>query len=239
MNEVEIKLWRRVDRYVSFLNFIPFLKFVGVCNNLSFGIVDEKSDIDLFIIAKKGRLFFVRTLVTFVFHLLGVRRHGDKISSRFCLSFFVDDSRLSFADLALSDDVYLAFWVKKIMPVFNDGVFKDFVAANTWIRSYFSTPIVMESCGNLRNKSVLRNILTFVFDGKFGDFIENLLSKWQLKRAALKMSNLEDQSGLIVSRNILKFHNVDRRRIYRRAWFDRFEDKNITTEKFLEIARFR
>src|SRR3989338_10492249 len=122
MSELENNLWLKVGRYVPFLRIVPFLKLVAVCNNLAFGKVKEKSDIDLFIIAKSGRLFTVRILVTGILHCLGVRRHGKKIAGRFCLSFFVDDKNLNLEPIAIDKDVYLAYWIKNIRPVLDDGI---------------------------------------------------------------------------------------------------------------------
>jgi len=239
MSEVEMKLWARVERYIPLLNFVPFLRFVGVCNSLSFGITDANSDIDLFIVAKKGRLFFVRTVVTLFFQLLGVRRHGNKVAGRFCLCFFIDDTHLSMKTISFEGDIYLAFWVRKMIPIFDDGVFKSFFASNTWIRSYFDDLIVSSSSRNFRKTSFVRHFVTIIFNGNFGNWLEKILMNWQLRRSKKKMLSVGDSSGLIVEKNILKFHNIDRRRVYHRAWFDRFDDQIITSEKFLEIARFR
>ncbi|MBI4231920.1 hypothetical protein HY605_01695, partial [Candidatus Peregrinibacteria bacterium] len=123
---LEKKLWQRVNRYVKFLEWIPFLRMLAVCNNLAFDRVTAGSDIDLFIVAKKGRLFIVRTLVTGVLHVLGVRRHGDKVAGRFCLSFFVDDCALDLKKLAIERDIYLAFWIFSMKPVIDDGVSEKF-----------------------------------------------------------------------------------------------------------------
>ncbi len=232
MTEVERKLWNKADRYGKLLRFVPFLRFAGVCNSLSFGLVDEKSDIDIFIIAKKGRLFFVRTIVTLLFHVLGVRRHGKKIAGRFCLSFFIDDSELCLSSLAIERDIYLAFWVRKMAPLVNDGVFTDFVASNSRLLAYFDAPILMS---DRDFKSSYTGIFSSIFAGGFGNFLEVILMKWQIKRAALKMNLLDDRSGLIVSEHILKFHNIDRRRSYSLKWFDKYGSSKITDEKFSSI----
>src|SRR3989338_8633583 len=144
MDDIERKLWNRVDRFVWWLRFVPFLRMVAVCNNLSFskgtseklpsaastaslpcrrigntavastpcflaygsfsGVpkVDDDSDIDLFIVARAGRLFIVRSFSILILHVLGVRLHGKKIKGRFCLSFFIDDTALDLSKIAIS-----------------------------------------------------------------------------------------------------------------------------------------
>lgn len=245
MEKVEKVLWKKVFRYAKFLRFVPFLRMAAVCNNLSFGMVDEKSDIDLFIVTKKGRLFLARTIVTFIFSVLGVRRHGNKAAGRFCLSFFVDDEFLDFSKIALENDIYLAFWIKNLIPVLDDGVSKEFFMKNKWIRNYFENDFVIENLQEklmneygkvvIKPEGFLKNFLTWIFDGSFGNSVENKLKNWQMKRAKEKANAVADNSGLMIGEHILKFHNIDWRREYRGLWMKNFGQDKISREKFGKI----
>lgn len=237
MEKVEKNLWKKVFKYVRFLKFVPFLRMAAVCNNLSFGMVDEKSDIDLFIVAKKGRLFLVRIIVTFIFSVLGVRRHRNKVAGRFCLSFFVDDEFLDFSKIALENDIYLAFWIKNLVPVVDDGVSKEFFMKNKWIGNYFENDFIIKGKVIIKPERFLRNFLTWIFDGSFGNFVEKKLKNWQMKRAKEKVSTVADNSGLMIGEHILKFHNIDRRRKYRRLWVKNFGQDKISRKKIEKILR--
>lgn len=239
MSDTEEILWKRVDKYLPFLQMVPFLKMLSVCNNLAFSTVNEKSDIDVFIVAKRGRLFVVRSIVTFLLHVLGVRRHDDKVAGRFCLSFFVDEEAMDLSSIALEDDVYLAYWLRSMLPIIeNERVFADrFLSANLWARNYFEES---EKFALRRDKisrrnfvySFLRRLSEFLLSGRFGNFIERKLEKWQLKRAREKAANASSEASLIMSEHILKFHNVDRRRKYRRVWFDTYGKEKLSDQKF-------
>lgn len=238
MQETEKILWRKVEKYISFLRFVPFLRLVAVCNNLSFGRVSEKSDIDLFIVARAGRLFFVRFLVTFLLHALGVRRHGDKIEKRFCLSFFVDDSYLDLSKIAIYKDIYLAFWVKSLVPILDDGVGELILTKNYWAKEYFESgaDFCLDASRRITNKSFLKNLFSKMLDGRLGDVIEGRLKKWQLSRAKLKMKTAGDAACLIVDEHILKFHNNDRRAAYRDLWVSRYgEDAKLNRDAFIAL----
>ncbi len=52
---------------------------VAVVNSLAMHASDTDSDIDLFIVSDPNRMWLVRILSTFIFHILGVRRYGSKI----------------------------------------------------------------------------------------------------------------------------------------------------------------
>lgn len=240
-SEIEKIFWEKTNKYISVLQIVPFLKMVSVCNNLAFGNVDEESDIDLFIVAKKGRLFLVRIFVTFILHFLGVRRHGNKVSSRFCLSFFVDEEGLNFSMIALKNDVYLAYWICSMVPLINDGIVDKFLNENVWAKNYFENvdDFRIKTDRVLKNKwikNVLRKFLEFVFNGRFGDFVENRLKKWQLRRANKKAKMVGPGASIVVSDHILKFHNVDKRSSYREKWINKYGvSAKLTKERFLSL----
>jgi predicted nucleotidyltransferase len=61
---------------MNLFQFFPQIQMVALCNSRAMGEADENSDIDLFIITKKGNLWTARFLVTFVTSFLGVRRRN-------------------------------------------------------------------------------------------------------------------------------------------------------------------
>lgn len=239
--EIEKKLWKKTLRYARILQIVPFVEMVCVCNNLSFNKVDEKSDVDLFIIAKSGRLFVARSFVTFLLHLLGVRRHSNKISGRFCLSFFVDEEAMDLSKIAIENDIYLAYWIKSLIPLIDDRNFTDkFLMQNAWAKEYFgNSNDFYIRCDNVLGKGVIskffNKLFSKIFSGNFGDFIENRLKKWQMKRANEKSRNLPDNLGITITDHILKFHNLDRRREYKNNWLKKYGAAKLNDEKFITL----
>ncbi|PJC39289.1 hypothetical protein CO044_00590 [Candidatus Peregrinibacteria bacterium CG_4_9_14_0_2_um_filter_38_9] len=240
MKEIENKLWIRARKYIKILQIVPFVRMVSVCNNLAFGLADEKSDIDLFIVARTGRLFIVRTFVTLIFNFFGVRRHGEKIHQRFCLSFFVDDSALDLSKMAIDNDIYLAYWIKSQVPFINDGVSLDLLKKNEWVKKYFEN----EDDFFIRANEILpvsrwhiffRFVFEFLSSGYFGEMIEWFLKKWQMKRALRKAKKVSDASGIVVSEHVLKFHNIDRRKSFRDLWGEKYGESKITDSKILKL----
>ena len=237
-SEIEKKLWERVGRYIGILRMVPFLRMVAVCNNLAFGKVDERSDIDLFIVAKRGRLFVVRLFVTFLLHVMGVRRHGDKVAGRFCLSFFVDEDGMDMKGIAIDNDIYLAFWIRTMVPVIDDGISGEFLNANGWVVRYFEEDFEMDGSRVVGNGGgFLNRVFGWILGGWFGGRVEGVLKKWQIKRAKKKTENVDlSIARLVVEDHILKFHNVDRRREYRKKWFDKYgREEKLDLEKFLSV----
>ncbi len=232
-------MWSKVKRCVRFLQWIPFLRMVAVCNNLAFSNVGPRSDIDLFIVARKGHLFSVRVLVSAVLHLLGVRLHGGKIAGRFCLSFFVDDSFLDLSQIAIENDIYLKLWIKTIVPVIDDGVSKDFFIANSWVNDDLDESVEISDARRflMNDAGKFKKFLEKILSDRFGAFIEGKLQNWQIKRAKNKALKLSDASNVIIDQHILKFHENDRRRLYRGLWQNKYAKSKISLEKFKQISR--
>lgn len=220
--------FKKLRRFLPFIRLVPFVKMVAVCNTLAIGCPTAKSDIDLFVVSKKNRIFLVRTLTTVLFHLLGVRRHNEKIAGRFCLSFFVSDEKLDLSDLLKNkNDVYFMYWFRTLQPLYGRETFQKFVEANVWAKEYFPDLKDVDS-GNMKpfwkSGRIYRLIALFwefVLGGFLGDFLEGIFSKKHLKRHALNMKSLTGGSSVIVNKYMLKYHNVDRREEYRQMFFEK------------------
>ncbi len=219
-SEYNQKLLKKVERWAWIFKTCPFIEIAAVCNNLSFGGAKRGSDIDLFIVAGEGRLFTGRIFITALTQVLGLRRHGKKISERFCLSFLVDKGAADVYRLAHENDIYFTYWLKNLQITYarNDASVQDLIDSNKyWLSKFLHHPNLKEE--NISNgKNIVAKAFEFMLSGRAGDFIENKLKSWQLKRAASKAENLSDTSGTVITEKILKFHDIDRRKVIQRRW---------------------
>lgn len=227
------KAWSKIEGVQRIIAWLPFIEHISVCNTLALNVYDKESDMDLFIITKDKRLFTARFLITLVFHLFGLRRHGKIIAGRFCLSFFASKSSLDLGKIAQKPmDIYLAFWIKTLIPIYDPlDLIKTIYAKNMyWLKKYFTLPIQT----NVSRKKPLEGksrrfiqIIENYLSGKFGDFIEEKLKKWQIRRALIKKLKLNDSTGTIISPTMLKFHDVDRRKEIYSEWKRRLEKLKV------------
>src|SRR5476651_1607174 len=86
-----IKIAQRVS---NILIRIPYVKGIAISGSLSKNYADDDSDIDLFIITSKNRLWIARTLMHCVKKLsfLFNKQHY------FCMNYYVDESQLEIAE---------------------------------------------------------------------------------------------------------------------------------------------
>jgi len=216
----ELELIEKTQNYSKYISWIPWLQMLAVCNSLSMYATKEKwSDIDLFIITSKNRLWSVRILVTLIFHILWVRRHWNKIKERFCLSFFIDETAMNFSNFAIENDVYLYYWIQYLKPIVNkNDTYERFIEANEelWIDKekldkdsvkyliYYRPPTPASFLWRIK---LIRNIKTY-----FWNIFEQICKNTFLPKTLAHKKKLWDPWGLIVGDHILKFHDNDRRR---------------------------
>lgn len=218
--------WKRVKRYQWLFSICPFVELVAVCNSLPLEDVNENSDIDLFIVVKKGKLFTARFFLTLLTQVFGVRRHGKKVKKRFCLSFYITDEHLNFEPLAQQPfDIYLAYWIKTIEPISGDlQIYENFLKANAeWLKTYF----VSESRPRRRffkKRTEKQETWKARLERWFGaDEWEKRFQTNQWNRIQEKYQNLHEKSGTVLSENMLKFHDQDIRGEIKNRWMKRVD----------------
>lgn len=218
--EIERQYMDKANKYVSLLRHVPFVRAVALCNNLSFGCVDEDSDIDLFVIVREGRIFTARILSTLLFHILGIRRYGVKVRGRFCLSFFVAGSNFVLEDIAVDNDCYLHFWGRYLIPVIGKAELWNFKLFN---RDFLDLKMSDEFNGDDERRSFFRDFFEWLLSGSVGDFPEGQLEKWHLKRLAKRKDISNKDFGVVINEKMLKFHNRDRRKEYSKLFLERLD----------------
>ncbi|MBI5404621.1 MAG: hypothetical protein HY976_00170 [Candidatus Kerfeldbacteria bacterium] len=222
------RLWRRARFASSVLRLVPFVRFIGVVNTLAIDNARPDSDIDFFIIVQRGRLWLTRMSVTVLTYLLGIRRHGRKVAQRICLSFFMSDRELSLESMKFEpEDPYLAFWTTSIVPMFDRAdTWSRFMAANRWVdarlpngRSILPAPYHADAW----LPGMIRSLIEWPLDSAIGDAAERAshrLQTWKMRWPSIDDA-ARGESGTVISDDILKFHERDRRRQYRAAFFAR------------------
>lgn len=223
---VSLKKWRLAVRGAKLLCLAPFVRMVAVGNTLAIEHAREDSDIDFFIVAKIERLWTVRLFSLLLLQLAGLRRHGRQIQDRLCLSFYATEEALDLSTLAKSPlDPYLAYWVASLWPVYGRETYEKFWQANSWIKQFLPTAFARKTNGPRRvdeswfSKSWRRSF-EWILSRVFGNALEKFCRLVMLRRIySHPESRLKRQeTDVVVSDQILKFHETDRRVKIREEW---------------------
>ncbi len=210
------KLWMRVRLFARLMAGVPFIRMIAVCNTLAFSAATPESDIDLFVVTKPGRLWTSRLFLTALLHFFGVRRHGPYVAGRFCLSFFVTENALKVSDLTLpGGDPYLHYWMRTLKPFYGRPAYERFLSVNR-VAAAEAPAFLVE------RDSLFKRVTEAVLAGPVGNAVEFLIKKILKPRTQKKAGALGGEACVVVSDDMLKFHNHDRRAEYRELWHQRW-----------------
>lgn len=225
------------QRAAKILSLVPFIKLIAVCNTLSFGVSQKESDIDFFIVARAGRLWLVRALSGMLLFVFRLYRRGRIVQNQVCLSFFIADTNLNLRKLALAEnsdgpDIYLIYWITQLIPLINrEQTLEKFWFTNEWISVYLANWDHKNQENDYRcvaeNKffSWIRSAGKYVWGGFWGDRLEYICKRLQLfkMRGNITSRRFANGTDVVVSDEVLKFHEQDRRELFRKMWKENLE----------------
>ncbi len=226
--DYSINKWKIGLRAAKFLRTIPFIKTIVLCNSIAYFNAEKDSDIDFFIIVKDKYLWLTRFLITVSLHFLKVRRHGNKVNNRVCLSFYITSNNLSLEKLAYQEDIHFYYWLLHFVPIFDTGIYKTFFKENDWLKEYLPQAEAWETIDNwiAKDSFFTRNFRIFlekILDNFLGMFLNLFLKKIQLfKMSKNKFSkSKENNTDVVISDSVLKFHEEDNRKKIKEIFYKR------------------
>ncbi|HMG92736.1 MAG TPA: hypothetical protein VK589_21910 [Chryseolinea sp.] len=106
----------------------PFVRAVLASGSLSKGYMDERSDIDYFIITAPNRLWIARTLLVMYKRLFlkGSHKH-------FCVNYFVDEDHLEIEE----KNLFTATELATVLPLYGAEQYTKLIKTNNWLKGFF------------------------------------------------------------------------------------------------------
>jgi len=200
-----VRKQRKVCKVAQYLSRLSSVKAIGICNSLSYHFTREKSDIDIFVITKKDRVWTARFFCVVPMLLLR-QRPGETKRDPVDLSFFVSQDELNLAGIKIDEyDPYLAFWIKNLIPVFGSkNIWDDFFAKNAWTNEYL--PNAHRPYRAFHSRCDEKSL-------RFPCFIpESILRFVQILKMPYRMKAMANQGTcVVINDKMLKFHTTDRR----------------------------
>ena len=195
-NRLAAKKMVKAKRMAAIMGYFPFVRCVMVSGSLSKGYMDEKSDIDFFVITHPGSIAISKTL-------MGLFRRFFAPKS-FCVNFIVDSENLYIK----KQNLYTAIELATLVPMTNKPLYDRFINENKeWVRKYL--PNSLRKNFNLppykrKRFQVLAEWLCSNFVAKkLDEKIRNIYVR-RLRKNAPKESHSSGE--VIIEKGILKFH---------------------------------
>lgn len=214
---------RRALRYAA---WVPFMRAVFICNTVAFGWPRAQSDIDVFVVVRSNRLWIARLLLTLAIQVSGYRRHGKYVADRVCLSFYITDNVLDLSAVRRGeDDVLLTYWSTFLHPLYDpENLAAVIREKNTWaVRRVPHAPLdtlMHPYVPHFRVTTKFKNILQIILSGSFGSILNKWVGVIQKRKMQGNVDSVQNfpDSRVVVSDTMLKFHENDRRDLYREQW---------------------
>ncbi len=203
--------WKKAKKIFWIMQIIPFTKLVMASGSFALGNTRKDSDIDLMIVAQKGRIWTVRTFFTILTFVLGVRRYKNKTEDKICLNHYITDQSLRIP----FESLYTVQLYYHILSVYNSkkdkAMFRKFQEANAWMKNYLENYEFseIESCRSIKRNRTLGLVaksFEFILFGKIGDYFEKKMSKIQSERIKKDPLNLKKGGRITISDDQLEFH---------------------------------
>jgi predicted nucleotidyltransferase len=163
----------------------PYVRGVAISGSLSKNFADDDSDIDLFIITAKNRLWIARTIM----HCFKKLTFLFKKEHYFCMNYYIDEQDL----LIHEKNIYTATEIATLMPLHGEVAFEQFYKINSWTRDYLPNRCLRLATAKPVKKSLVKKFIEVLFSNRIGNAIDNRLmkitkSRW-LKKMQLKKRN--------------------------------------------------
>jgi len=210
-----IKIAKKVG---SILIRFPYVRGIAISGSLSKNFADDYSDIDLFIITAKNRLWIARTIM----HCFKKLTFLINKQHYFCMNYYIDEQQLEI----LEKNIYTAIEVGTLIPLQGDTVLEKFYAANTWTRTYLPNKNMRISSAKPIKASFIKSFTEWLLNNEAGNAIDNMLMKitagrW-LKKTHLKKLN---SHGIVMGMDTGKHYAKPEPKNFQSKLLARYENK--------------
>ena len=196
----------RNRRGLSALSQLPFVRSLVISGGIAHKNPGHRPDVDLFVVAARGRAYTAYTMLFLATKLTGSRH-------LICPNYLVDENELT---IAYHHDLFTAHQLVSSRPFSGQATYESFCRANKrWVKPFFPAFAGGEAVGSPQ-PGELQKVLELAL-GAGGPLVESLLRiAWRarLRRRAATAT----RGDVVLSDGILKLHLSD----YRRVVLERF-----------------
>ncbi len=250
--------YKRLLRVVKLFKIIPWIELAALGNLIGAHNLRDGSDIDVFIVAKKKRVWLTRLCAAGLMAALNLRPKPGKEKDKICLNFYVSEESLDLRNLMFNSqaisqgmtfdirhstfDIYFLYWLACLLPVYDrNHTYDKLIAANPWLKEALPNWQPIDAAHRITVNAFRPWLYDEVVD-LFCGGLEPLARKFQFRRLPEKIKKiLNKDTRVTADDNTIKLHTKDRRREYSEKWREKIKGTNGTelkseNEHILELA---
>jgi hypothetical protein len=177
-------LWVWARRSGAWVALVPFVRLVAISGSLTMDNVNgPHDDIDLLIVTRAGRVWFVRGVI------LLLRRVLRPLGIHLCPNYLLSEETLRIGE----QTVFVAHELAQLVPLYGMGVYRRLMEGNAWTRGYLpnAQAPLMEARAPGRVGRGTKGALEAMLGGRVGDRVE----RWERERKIPKLRREAEMLG--------------------------------------------
>jgi predicted nucleotidyltransferase len=200
-NKKAAELIKIAGKVGNILARFPYVRGIAISGSLSKNFADDHSDIDLFIITTKNRLWIARTIM----HCFKKLTFLVRKEHYFCMNYYVDELQLEIPE----KNIFTATEIGTLIPLQGDIVFEKFYAANSWTRNFLPNKNMRVASAKPVKTPLLKMLLEWLLNNRIGNALDNLLmrittNRWIRKTTRKKLNSHGMVLGLATGKHFAK-----------------------------------
>jgi len=121
--------WQILDKHLPKIIHIPFLRGLLASGSLALNNTDKDSDLDIFVIAAKNKIWTCRFFLMLKLKQLNILRHGQDTKNKICPNHFITEDHLTLGPR----NIYTARLYSHLVPLLGSSIFFQVQRNNLWI----------------------------------------------------------------------------------------------------------
>lgn len=201
--------WSKLVKLGKYFMFVPYVRGIWISGSMATANTTADSDFDVMVVARAGRLYTARMLLSLVASVLRSRRkrYEELAPDKFCFNHYIADNALEIGYRSL----YTAQAYINLKPLINqEDLLDKFYSANSWLYKFVMHGPTRDVLTRGLKLSRLTNIIAMagerVLSGSLGDTLENIFKKYQQKRIRENPTTYEAGGRVVFSDSELEFH---------------------------------
>lgn len=194
------KFISKVPVWVRLIARFPFVRSVCVSGSLSKGTMNQKGDVDFFIITEPGRLWICRT-----FLILFKKIFLFNSKKYFCVNYFLDTNNLEVPD----QNMFTATEIVFLLPVAGEKYYSEFMKANVWVKQFYPSFSRKNTLPVFNGNPFIRSAAEVLLDNRSGDILDDYFMKLTLRRWKKKFPHfnaVDFEVAMRTRKNVSKHH---------------------------------
>ncbi len=194
-------------RPLSFwFSITPFVRLIGINGSVARGKARKDSDIDFLVVAKAGRIWTVRFLVSGIVWTMGLLRQAQDRAGKVCLNCFLTDKSLNIRPNDKGEEKKVALSNLSLLPLVEvDGTYEKFMGTNQWMSRFGKAGNSKFKSQNAKLQFKIQKLLEKILSGRIGDFTEKYLKSYQLRRILRDPRTNRRGSGQVATDKKIRF----------------------------------